>query len=82
MDLGAPTGDYGCLDPAAGFAAAATCPAPGNVYVREWERGRVLANPSATATLTVPLETDFLLAGRRVTAVTLGPRGGAVLQRP
>ena len=42
----------------------------------------MLANPSATATLTVPLETDFLLAGRRVTAVTLGPRAGAVLQRP
>ena len=40
VDLGAPTGDYGCLDPAAGFAAAATCPAPGNVYVREWERGQ------------------------------------------
>jgi putative glycosyl hydrolase-like family 15 (GHL15) protein len=82
VDLGAPLGGYACLAPGAGFTPATPCPAPGNVYVREWERGRVLANPSATATVTVPLETDFLLAGNRVRAVTLGPRAGAVLQRP
>ena len=81
-DLGAPLGGYACLDPGAGFAPAADCPSRGKVYAREWERGRVLVNPSDAATVTVPLGAELLLDGTRVDSVTLGPHHGAVLVRP
>ena len=82
LDLGAPTGRYTCLDPNAGLAPTGDCPSPGKIYVREWEKGRVLANPSSGRTVTVPLGGTFLDHGSRVTSVTLGPRSGAVLVRP
>jgi hypothetical protein len=82
VDLGAPQGGYACLDPDAGFAPAAACPTTGKIYVRDWERGRVLVNPSADATVTVPLESGFVLAGNPVRSVTLGPHDGVVLERP
>jgi hypothetical protein len=82
VDLGAPRGGFGCLDPDAGLAPAASCPAAGKLYAREWERGRVLVNPSATATVTVPLEETFVMNGDPVSSVTLGPRSGAILVRP
>jgi hypothetical protein len=81
-DLGAPRGGFGCLDPSAGLAPAARCPSPGMIYVREWEKGRVLVNPTAGRTITVPLGEPFLLDGARVTSVTLRPRSGVVLLRP
>jgi hypothetical protein len=82
VDLGRPLGGYGCLDPAAGLRPTASCPSPGKLYVREWERGRVLVNPTAATTATVPLGAEFLRGTTRVTAVTLGPRSGVVLTRP
>jgi hypothetical protein len=82
VDLGAPLGGYTCLDPTAGFAATNACPTAGKVYAREWQRGRVLVNPSGSATVTVPLKAAFLLGASRVTAVTLGPHEGAVLVHP
>jgi hypothetical protein len=81
-DLGMPQGGYACLDPNAGYARTGTCPATGNVYVREWAKGRVLVNPSPSSTRTVPLGGTFLLRGSPVTQVTLGPRSGAILLRP
>jgi hypothetical protein len=82
VDLGAPRGPYACLDPAAGFAPSGDCPSAGKVYVRDWERGRVLVNPSATTTETVPLGANMLLGGTAVSQVTLGPQTGVVLQSP
>ncbi|HLY39440.1 MAG TPA: putative glycoside hydrolase [Candidatus Binatia bacterium] len=78
-DLGAPRGGYTCLDPGQGLAPTTSCPSPGKIYAREWERGRVLVNPSAGATVDVPVGTGFLLAGSPVTHVTLGPQRGVVL---
>jgi hypothetical protein len=81
-DLGAPLGGFTCLDPAAGLAPTTSCPSPGKIYVREWERGRVLVNPTASASVQVPLGRPLLLNGSTVDAVTLPPRSGAVLLRP
>ncbi len=81
LDLGTPHGGFSCLDPTRGFAPARTCPAPGNVYVRDWQHGRVLVNPSDGATVTVPLNGTFMHAGARVTAVTLPPHSGMVLTK-
>ena len=44
-DLGAPGGDFYCMDPAAGFARTDACPAPGRVFARDFARARVLVNP-------------------------------------
>jgi hypothetical protein len=82
LDLGAPTGHYACLDPGAGLAAASDCPSPGKIYVRDWERGLVLVNPTAGTTVTVPLGGTFRLNGSPVSSVTLGPQSAAVLVRP
>jgi hypothetical protein len=82
VDLGAPRGGYVCLDPAAGFAATAACPTSGKIFAREWQHGRVLVNPSATATVTVPLGETLVMNGNPVTSVGLGPRSGAILARP
>jgi len=81
-DLGAPLGRYTCLDPAAGLAPTTSCPSPGKIYAREWERGRVLANPTGGVTATIPLGETMLLNGTRVTSVRLGPKSGVVLVRP
>jgi hypothetical protein len=82
IDLGAPRGGYVCLDPAAGLAVTSSCPTTGKIYSRDWQRGRVLVNPSATATVTVPLGETLLLYGSPVSSVTLAPHSGAVLARP
>lgn len=44
-DLGEPASDFYCLGPAAGFARAAPCPAPGRVLGRDFARARVPVNP-------------------------------------
>jgi hypothetical protein len=82
LDLGTPGGGYYCLDPARGFAMSSDCPSAGKILGREWEKGRVLVNPSASATVTVPLGGTFLHYGNPKSSVTLGPRSGAVLVRP
>ena len=81
-DLGEPLGGYTCLDPAAGLAPTTRCPSTGKIYAREWERGRVLANPTGGVTATIPLGETMLLNGTRVTSVRLGPKSGVVLVRP
>jgi hypothetical protein len=81
-DLGAPLGGYTCLDPAAGLAPTTSCPSTGKIYAREWERGRVLANPTGGITATIPLGETMLLNGTRVSSVRLGPKSGVVLVRP
>jgi len=81
-DLGAPLGGFACLDPAAGLAPTTSCPSPGKIYAREWERGRVLANPTGGITATIPLGETMLLNGTRVTSVRLAPKSGVVLVRP
>jgi hypothetical protein len=81
-DLGGPSGHFTCLDPGAGFAPSADCPSAGKVYVREWEKGRVVVNPSGSATVTVPLGGEFVRNGTRVWQVTLAPHQGAVLVKP
>ncbi len=81
-DLGAPLGPYTCLDPNAGFSTTSDCPSTGKVYARNWERGLVLANPSASTTVTVPLDQSLLLNGQQVRSVTLGPRSGVTLLQP
>jgi hypothetical protein len=82
VSLGAPVGRFYCLDPAAGLARTATCPAPGKIYGRDWTYGRVLVNPTASTTVTVPLGQTLLNQGVAVTSVTLGPGSGVVLVRP
>ena len=81
-DLGAPLGRFTCLDPANGLATSSMCPSTGKIYAREWERGRVFVNPTASTTVTVPLGETLLLNGSPVTSVTLGPHAGVVLVRP
>ena len=71
--LGAPAGRFYCLDPAAGLARATSCPSTGKIYARDWERGRVLVNPTSGTTVTVPLGTTLLREGTAVTSVTLAP---------
>jgi hypothetical protein len=82
LDLGAPAGGFTCLDPDAGLVPDGDCPSLGKIYAREWERGRVLVNPSVTRTVRVPLERPFLLHGTRVSSVSLGPQSGVVLAHP
>jgi hypothetical protein len=82
VNLGQPAGDFRCLDPAAGLAPTSSCPSSGKIYVRDWERGRVLVNPTAGTTVTVSLGGTFLRNGTAVSSVTLGPRSGAVLVAP
>ena len=53
-DLGAPAGDFYCLDPGAGYARAEPCPAAGRVVGRDFARARVLVNPRDTPA-SVPL---------------------------
>jgi hypothetical protein len=82
VDLGDPVGGFGCLDPADGLRPTTSCPSIGKIYVREWEHGRVLTNPTGGVTATVPLGEPMLLNGTRVTSVTLKPKSGFVLVRP
>jgi hypothetical protein len=56
-DLGAAKADFVCLDPGAGFAPGAPCPAPGRVFARDFAHARVLVNPT-TRPLRVPLGGD------------------------
>jgi hypothetical protein len=81
-DLGDPVGGFTCLDPAASLAPTANCPSIGKIYAREWEHGRVLANPTGGITTTVALGETMLLNGQPVTSVTLKPKSGVVLVRP
>jgi hypothetical protein len=80
-DLGEPLGRYYCLDPAADLARTATCPATGKIYVRDWTHGRVLVNPTASTTVTVPLGETLVDRGTSVGAVTLAAGSGVVLLR-
>jgi hypothetical protein len=82
VDLGEPRGGYECLDSGVDFVEVGDCPSPGKIYARDWTRGRVLVNPSATASVTVPLRGTFILNGKAVTSVTMRPRSGAILVRP
>jgi hypothetical protein len=82
LDLGEPRGGYECLDPAADYLDVGDCPSAGKIYQRDWTRGRVLVNPSASGSVTVPLGGTFILNGKAVTSVTMRPRSGAVLVRP
>jgi Hypothetical glycosyl hydrolase family 15 len=82
LDLGSPAGHFVCLDPRARLAATADCPSPGKIYARDWERGRVLVNPTTGTTVTVPLGGTFRLNGSPVTSVTLQPQSAALLVRP
>ncbi len=82
VDLGTPLGGFSCLDPSAGLTPTSSCPSSGKIYAREWEKGRVLVNPTAERTVTVALGGTFLRNGSSVGSVTLGPRSGAVLVRP
>ena len=81
-NLGAPLGRFYCMDPAAGLARTTTCPSTGKIYGRDWERGRVLVNPTSATTVTVPLGTTLLWQGTAVTSVTLAPGSGVVLTKP
>ena len=80
--LGAPLGRFYCLDPASGLAKTGSCPSPGKIFGRDWQNGRVLVNPTAASTITVPLGTTMTDPnGARVTSVTLAPGSGTVLRR-
>lgn len=57
-DLGAATGDLACLDPSADYRPAERCPAPGRVFVREFQKARVVVNPG-TDLRRVPLGARF-----------------------
>jgi len=78
-DLGAPAGGFWCLDPGNGYRKTPDCPSAGKILGRDWTKGRVLVNPSASATRAVPLGGTFRRNGASVTSVTLGPRSGAIL---
>jgi hypothetical protein len=80
--LGAPLGRFYCLDPAAGLATTSSCPSTGKIFVRDWQNGRVLVNPTAATTVTVPLGETLLNQGAAVTSVRLAPGSGVVLVRP
>jgi hypothetical protein len=82
-DLGPPEGTFACLDPGAGFAPSATCPAPGRVLVRDFARARVLVNPGSIPR-SVPLGGERLRAldGSAVDdPLALAPQSGRVLVR-
>ena len=80
--LGAPLGRFYCLDPAAGLAKTGSCPSTGKIFVRDWQNGRVLVNPTAATTVTVPLGTTMTDPnGARVTSVMLAPGSGTALRR-
>jgi hypothetical protein len=80
MDPGDPRGDFYCLDPGAGFARAASCPAPGVVFGRDFDRARVLVNPGERAR-SVPLGGTYrgLDGAAHDGVVALPPHGGRVL---
>jgi len=80
--LGAPLGRYYCLDPGAGLAKTTNCPSTGKIYGRDWQNGRVLVNPTASTSVTVPLGRTMLWQGSSVTSVSLAPGSGVVLLNP
>ncbi|MEW6146291.1 MAG: hypothetical protein AB1598_14855 [Thermodesulfobacteriota bacterium] len=55
-----------------------------NVYQREWEKGKVIVNPSDDVTVEMPLDDSYRDAatGEMVTAVTLPPKSGKILIVP
>jgi hypothetical protein len=55
-----------------------------NAYQREWEKGKVVVNPSDDATAEIPLDESYQDAetGETVTAVTLPPKSGKILLIP
>jgi hypothetical protein len=82
-DLGAPQGDFHCLDPAREWAASGPCPAPGRVFVRDFARARVLVNPGDAAR-SVPLGGQVFRAldgGPVADPLSLGAHRGRVLVR-
>jgi len=75
-DVGAPAGDFYCLDP------ATPCPAPGRVFGRDFAHARVLVNPG-DAPRSVPLGGTFrtLDGAPAPDPLPLGPHSGRVLVR-
>jgi hypothetical protein len=55
-----------------------------NAYQRDWEKGRVIVNPSDDATVEINLDQSYQDAatGETVTAVTLPPKSGKILLIP
>jgi len=82
-DLGAPAGDFYCLDPARDYARGTPCPAAGRVFGRDFARARVLVNPGDGAR-SVPLGGAAFRAldgGPVGDPLPLGARRGRVLVR-
>ena len=83
LDLGAAEGPFYCLDPGAGFARTAACPAAGRVFARDFARARVLVNPGDAPRAVPPggrfrgLEDDRLVPD----PLPLGAHAGRVLLR-
>ena len=55
-----------------------------NTYQRDWEKGKVIVNPSDGATVEITLDQSYQDAatGETVTAVTLPPKSGKILLIP
>ena len=55
-----------------------------NAYQRDWEKGKVIVNPSDGATVEIALDQSYQDAatGETVTAVTLPPKSGKILLIP
>lgn len=55
-----------------------------NAYQRDWEKGKVIVNPSDDATVEITLDQSYQDAatGETVTAVTLPPKSGKILLIP
>jgi hypothetical protein len=55
-----------------------------NAYQRDWEKGKVIVNPSDDATVEITLDQSYqdAVTGETVTAVTLPPKSGKILLIP
>lgn len=69
MDLGEPLDLFAFID---------------NAYQREWEKGKVIVNPSDDSTVEISLDQSYQDAetGEMVTSVTLPPKSGKILIIP
>ncbi len=83
-ELGAPTGDFYCIDPGNGFAHRANgssgCPGSGMLYGRDFTAGRVLTNPTSDD-YSIDLGGTYSCDGVSTTRVSLAPKSGAVCTR-
>lgn len=55
-----------------------------NAYQREWEKGKVIVNPSDNSTVEITLDQDYqdAVTGKIVTSVVLPPKSGKILLVP